>query len=57
MLNPMAGVIDGYRWALLGGESPLNWPSLCASLAVSTGLLALGLSYFRRTERSLADVI
>jgi lipopolysaccharide transport system permease protein len=57
MLNPMAGVIDGFRWALLGGESPPNWPSLWASLAVSTGLLALGLSYFRRTERSLADVI
>jgi lipopolysaccharide transport system permease protein len=56
-LNPMVGVIDGFRWALLRGESGLYWPGL----ALSAGLTALffwsGLRYFRRTEKTFADVI
>lgn len=54
-LNPVVGVIDGFRWALFAGESPLRWSSLAASLAIGLALLALGLSAFRRAERSIAD--
>jgi lipopolysaccharide transport system permease protein len=56
-LNPMAGVIDGFRWSLLGGAAPLYWPGLAASAAVALGTLVTGLAYFRRTERRFADVI
>lgn len=56
-LNPMVGVIDGFRWALLAGEAELYVPGFCVSLAVSAVLLVVGLRYFRRTERSFADVI
>jgi lipopolysaccharide transport system permease protein len=56
-LNPMVGVIDGFRWALLRDESRLYWPSLVASV-VLTGVLCLtGTWYFRRVERTFADVI
>ena len=56
-LNPMAGVIDGFRWSILGGKTELYLPGLLLSLAV-TGLLTwLGIWYFRRMERSFADVI
>ena len=56
-LNPMVGVIDGFRWCLLGGHTALHLPGLLSSAAVSLLLLAAGLRYFRRTERSFADVI
>jgi lipopolysaccharide transport system permease protein len=56
-LNPMVGVIDGFRWCLLGGESRLYWPSVLLSLAISTLLLWLGIRKFRKTERSFADLI
>jgi len=56
-LNPVVGVIDGFRWCLLGGESPLYVPGLVGSCAVA-GLLAwLGVAYFRKVERTFADVI
>jgi lipopolysaccharide transport system permease protein len=55
-LNPMVGVIDGFRWALLA-EGDLNGRSLALSAAVSLGILALGIRYFRQTERSFADII
>jgi lipopolysaccharide transport system permease protein len=54
-LNPMAGVVEGFRWALLGGSAP--GPVLLGSLAAVTLLLAGGLFYFRRTERTFADVV
>jgi lipopolysaccharide transport system permease protein len=55
-LNPMAGVIEGFRWTLLGvGEPPLA--ALAWSLLVVLGLLFTGLLYFRRMERTFADVI
>jgi lipopolysaccharide transport system permease protein len=57
MLNPMVGVIDGFRWALLGQDVPLKLEPLAISFVVSAGILAAGVSYFRRTERSFADVI
>ena len=56
-LNPMVGVIDGFRWSLLAGESALYLPGLCASLAVNALMLLVGLRYFRSTERGFADVI
>lgn len=56
-LNPMVGVIDGFRWCLLGGASPLDWRGVGLSFALVLVLLWTGLWYFRRTERSFADVI
>jgi lipopolysaccharide transport system permease protein len=56
-LNPMVGVIDGFRWALLGGEMELWWPSLMASVLVASVLCLSGIWYFRRVERTFADVI
>jgi lipopolysaccharide transport system permease protein len=56
-LNPMVGVIDGFRWSLFGAAGPDLSASLSASLAASFLLLASGWVYFRRTERVLADVI
>jgi lipopolysaccharide transport system permease protein len=56
-LNPMVGVIDGFRWCLLGGESRLYWPGLGLSVAVTAFFLWLGLRQFRKMERSFADLI
>jgi lipopolysaccharide transport system permease protein len=56
-LNPMVGVIDGFRWAILGGQDALYWPGFLLSLAVVLLLVVSGVWYFRRTERSFADVI
>jgi lipopolysaccharide transport system permease protein len=56
-LNPVVGVIDGFRWCLLGGESRLDLPGLGLSLVVVAASLWVGLAYFRRTERSFADLM
>jgi lipopolysaccharide transport system permease protein len=56
-LNPMVGVIDGFRWSLLRGETPLDWPALLMSVIVVVLLLTTGAWYFRRTEKTFADVI
>ena len=56
-LNPMVGVIDGFRWCLLDGASPLYLPGFVLSLGVVAFLLWLGVGYFRRTERSFADLL
>jgi lipopolysaccharide transport system permease protein len=56
-LNPMVGVIEGVRWCLLGPESATHWGSLLASAATGTALLVTGVWYFRRTERTFADLI
>ena len=56
-LNPMVGVIDGFRWAFLRGESPLSISDLLSSIAVTVLLLATGIWYFRKMERTFADVI
>jgi lipopolysaccharide transport system permease protein len=56
-LNPMVGVIDGFRWALLRGETPLYLPGLAGSVLVISLLLASGIWYFRRVEKTFADVI
>ena len=56
-LNPMVFVIDGLRWSLLGVGHPLAGGGWAISLAVTAGLIVLGLRYFRKTERTFADVI
>ena len=56
-MNPMAGAIDGFRWALLRGRSPLWWPGVVTCILVTSGLCLGGIWYFRRMERTFADVI
>jgi lipopolysaccharide transport system permease protein len=55
-LNPMAGVVEGFRWALLGNPHP-SVPLLAVSIAAVTMLLFLGLAYFGQTERTFADLV
>ncbi len=55
-LNPMAGVIEGFRWALFGKTAP-DWSMVSVSLAVVLVLLVGGVMFFRRVERTFADVI
>lgn len=56
-LNPMVGVIDGFRWSILGGQQHLDAAGLLASIVGIVVLLTSGVWYFRRTERTFADVI
>jgi lipopolysaccharide transport system permease protein len=55
-LNPMAGVVEGFRWGILGTRSP-NWLMIALSLAMVLLLLISGLFYFRRVERGFADLV
>lgn len=56
-LNPMVAVIDGFRWCLLGGEGAVFNTGFWISAGMSVLLMAVGIGWFRRTERSFADVI
>jgi lipopolysaccharide transport system permease protein len=56
-LNPMVGVIDGFRWALLGKQTSLFLPGFLLSVALTVLLFVTGLRKFNRTEREFADVI
>lgn len=56
-INPMVGVIDGFRWALLGQNIQLYWPGFLLSIALTLLIFVSGLRYFRKTERTFADVI
>ncbi|MGH8687218.1 MAG: ABC transporter permease [Burkholderiales bacterium] len=56
-LNPMVGVIDGFRWSLLAGRTQLYWPGFVLSMVLVALLLISGMAYFRRVERTFADVI
>lgn len=56
-LNPVVGVIDGFRWCILGGESPLDLRTLGMSVAVTILFLWLGIRQFRKMEKSFADLI
>lgn len=56
-LNPMAGVIDGFRWSISGGNTPFPQQSLQLSLLTSAIVLVTGIWYFRKTERTFADII
>jgi lipopolysaccharide transport system permease protein len=56
-INPIVGVIDGFRWAILGGESRLYLPGFILSLVIVFLFLWSGIWYFRKMERTFADVI
>ena len=56
-LNPMVGVIDGFRWAIFRGTTPFYWPSFVLSIEVSAFLLTTAVIYFRKTEKSFVDMI
>ncbi len=56
-LNPMVAVIDGFRWAILGGQTQLYGLGFGLSLSLVISLLVTGIWYFRRMERTFADVI
>ena len=56
-LNPIVGVIDGFRWAICRGASGIYLPGFALSTATTTLFLVLGIWYFRKTEKSFADVI
>ena len=56
-LNPMVGVIDGFRWCILGGDSPIYWPGFALSLTIVTFFLWLGVNQFRKMEKTFADLI
>ena len=56
-LNPMVGVIDGFRWCILGGQSELYLPGIMASIVVAAFFLWFGVRRFRKTEASFADLI
>lgn len=56
-LNPMVGVIDGFRWAILGDAFPVYWQGLLLSGSLTLLMFIGGLLYFRNMERSFADVV
>jgi lipopolysaccharide transport system permease protein len=56
-LNPMVGVIDGFRWCILSGQSPVYLPGLAASVVVAAFFLWFGIHRFRKTEKTFADLI
>ena len=56
-LNPMVGIIDGFRWCLLGSQNGIYWPGLAAAVTDVFVLVASGIWYFRKTEQTFADVI
>jgi lipopolysaccharide transport system permease protein len=56
-LNPMVGVIDGFRWAILGGKATIDLFSFLTSIAVTALFLILGIYGFRKMEKKFADII
>lgn len=56
-LNPMVGVIDGFRWCIIGTENIIYWPGFILSIAVAVMMFIIGFGVFRKTEREFADVI
>lgn len=56
-LNPMVGVIDGFRWCILGGDSLVQWPAFWLSTAIALGFLGVALHHFRKMEKTFADII
>lgn len=56
-LNPIVGIIDGFRWCVLGAESTIYWPGLAASMATTVFFLWFGVRQFRKMERSFADLV
>lgn len=56
-LNPLVGIVGGYRWALMGDEFMANMPSVYLSIGLTVLILVSGIRYFRRRERSFVDYL
>ena len=56
-INPMVGVIDGFRWAIIGGDVQIYWLGFSISIGLVAFLFLSGIWYFRRMEKTFADVI
>jgi lipopolysaccharide transport system permease protein len=56
-LNPVVGMIDAFRWCLLAGEADVYLPGILVSAAVTLVMLWIGVTYFRATEKTFADLI
>ncbi len=56
-LNPMVGIIDGFRWAILGTDIAFYWQGFLVSMLLLAAIFVSGIWFFRKTERSFADVI
>jgi lipopolysaccharide transport system permease protein len=56
-LNPMVGVIDGFRWCILGNNSHIYLPGMILSIVFTLLLLFFGVWYFRKMEKTFADVV
>ena len=56
-LNPMVGVIDGFRWCILGGDSPIYVPGFIMSILLIIIFLYLGIKKFKKEEKAFADLI
>jgi len=56
-LNPLSGVVDGFRWCLLSGRTEIYLPGLGSSVVTAALLIVSGVWYFRRTERQFSDII
>lgn len=56
-LNPMVGIIDGFRWCILGSSRGIYWPSIAIAVFDVALLVLSGTWYFRKTERTFADII
>jgi lipopolysaccharide transport system permease protein len=56
-LNPMVGVIDGFRWCILGAENALNLRGLAMSVCITGAMLMIGVRQFRKMEKRFADLI
>lgn len=56
-INPVVGIIDGFRWSILGGSQVMNWAGFAVSVVVILVIITTGISYFRKTERQFADII
>lgn len=56
-LNPMVGIIDGFRWCILGGEHQIYWPGMIISIVTTLLLFLFSIYYFRKMEKKFADII
>ena len=56
-INPMVGIIDGFRWCITGDDAFLYMPAVAISIVLSLALFMIGIVYFRSVEKTFADVI
>ena len=56
-LNPLVGIIDGYRWSMLGGRTILYWPAVILAAIIGLVIFVSGIWFFRKMEKTFADVI